>query len=155
MRNADLSIEEDEAEDLLKEIEKQIKKRQWGQAIRLEVEAGIDKRLLKILKEELAVEEEDIYRIDGPLDLTVLMKIYGLDGYEHLKVSKHVPQPVPEISEGISITLGRTLGTCTVANSNSCFSFLRLLTKAPIFRVLLRIRGNGLEESTAIGVKTG
>lgn len=103
MRNADLSIEEDEAEDLLKEIEKQIKKRQWGQAIRLEVEAGIDKRLLKILKEELAVEEEDIYRIDGPLDLTVLMKIYGLDGYEHLKVSKHVPQPVPEISEGDNI----------------------------------------------------
>ena len=42
MRNADLTIEEDEAADLLKEIEKQLKKRQWGQAIRLEVEAGID-----------------------------------------------------------------------------------------------------------------
>ena len=103
MRNADLSIEEDEAEDLLKEIEKQIKKRQWGQAIRLEVEAGVDKRLLKVLKEELDVEEEDIYRIDGPLDLTVLMKIYGLNGFEHLKVAKHVPQPVPEISEGDNI----------------------------------------------------
>lgn len=103
MRNADLSIEEDEAEDLLKEIEKQIKKRQWGQVIRLEVEAGIDKRLLKILKDELDVEEEDIYRIDGPLDLTVLMKIYGLDGFEQLKVSKHIPQPVPEISEGDNI----------------------------------------------------
>jgi polyphosphate kinase len=37
MRNADFSIEEEEAEDLLKEIEKQLKKRQWGQAIRLEV----------------------------------------------------------------------------------------------------------------------
>ena len=103
MRNADLSIEEDEAEDLLKEIEKQIKKRQWGQVIRLEVEAGVDKRLLKVLKEELDVEEEDIYRIDGPLDLTVLMKIYGLNGFEHLKVAKHVPQPVPEISEGDNI----------------------------------------------------
>ena len=103
MRNADLSIEEDEAEDLLKEIEKQIKKRQWGQVIRLEVEAGIDKRLLKILKDELDVEEEDIYRIDGPLDLTVLMKIYSLDGFEQLKVSKHIPQPVPEISEGDNI----------------------------------------------------
>lgn len=103
MRNADLSIEEDEAEDLLKEIEKQIKKRQWGQVIRLEVEAGIDKKLLKILKDELDVEEEDIYQIDGPLDLTVLMKIYGLDGFEPLKVSKHIPQPVPEISEGDNI----------------------------------------------------
>ena len=103
MRNADLSIEEDEAEDLLKEIEKQIKKRQWGQVIRLEVEAGMDKRLLKILQEELAVEEEDIYRIDGPLDLTVLMKIYGLEGFEQYRVEKHIPQPVPEISEGDNI----------------------------------------------------
>lgn len=50
MRNADLSIDEDEAADLLKEIEKQLKKRQWGEAIRLEVEDGIDKRLLKIIK---------------------------------------------------------------------------------------------------------
>ena len=50
MRNADLSIEEEEAEDLLKEIEKQLKKRQWGQAIRLEVETGIDKRLLDIIR---------------------------------------------------------------------------------------------------------
>ena len=103
MRNADLSIEEDEAEDLLKEIEKQIKKRQWGQVIRLEVDSAIDKRLLKILQEELAVEEDDIYRIDGPLDLTVLMKIYGLDGFEHLRVEKHVPQPVPEILDGENI----------------------------------------------------
>ena len=45
-RNADLSIDEDEAEDLLKEIEKQLKKRQWGQAIRLEVENSVDRRLL-------------------------------------------------------------------------------------------------------------
>ena len=103
MRNADLSIEEDEAEDLLKEIEKQVKKRQWGQVIRLEAEAGMDKRLLKILQEELAVEEEDIYRIDGPLDLTVLMKIYGLDGFEQYRVEKHIPQPVPEIAEGDNI----------------------------------------------------
>ncbi|MBR5597491.1 MAG: RNA degradosome polyphosphate kinase [Lachnospiraceae bacterium] len=103
MRNADLSIEEDEAEDLLKEIEKQIKKRQWGQVIRLEIDTTMDKRLLKILKDELSVEEEDIYRIDGPLDLTVLMKIYGMDGFEHLRVEKHVPQPVPEISEGDNI----------------------------------------------------
>ena len=100
MRNADLTIEEDEAEDLLKEIEKQIKKRQWGQVIRLEVEDGIDKRLLQILKEELAVEEEDIYYIDGPLDLTVLMKVYGLEGFEEYKTPNHIPQPVPEISEG-------------------------------------------------------
>ncbi|MDE6214653.1 MAG: RNA degradosome polyphosphate kinase, partial [Lachnospiraceae bacterium] len=70
MRNADLSIEEEEAEDLLQEIEKQLKKRQWGQVIRLEVEDGIDSRLLKLIREELSIPKEDIYAINGPLDLT-------------------------------------------------------------------------------------
>lgn len=99
MRNADFSIEEDEAEDLLKEIEKQLKKRQWGQAIRLEVEQGIDVRLLEIIKRELSIKEEDIYQIAGPLDLTFLMKMYGLPGYEHLKEKGYAPPwPVPELS---------------------------------------------------------
>lgn len=103
MRNADLTIEEDEAEDLLKEIERQLKKRQWGEVIRLEVEDGIDKRLLKILKNELMISEEGIYKIDGPLDLTFLMKMYGLDGFEHLKTPKYTPQPVPELPAGENI----------------------------------------------------
>ena len=48
--NADLSIDEEEAEDLLQEIEKQLKQRQWGEAIKLEVSEEIDKYLLKYLK---------------------------------------------------------------------------------------------------------
>lgn len=66
MRNADLSIDEDEAEDLLKEIERQLKKRQWGEAIRLDIEEKADKRLLKILKKELKVTNDEIYEIGGP-----------------------------------------------------------------------------------------
>ena len=86
MRNADLSIDEDEAADLLKEIEKQLKKRQWGEVIRLEIEDRADRRLLKMLKKELAVSSADIYEIGGPLDLTFLMKMYGLEAvsYTHL-----------------------------------------------------------------------
>lgn len=97
MRNADLTIDEDEAADLLKEIEKQIKKRQWGEAIRLEIEAEMEPRLLEILKRELEIEESDVYKIDGPLDLTFLMKMYGLDGFEALREEKYIPQRVPEI----------------------------------------------------------
>ncbi len=92
MRNADLTIDEDEAEDLLKEIEKQLKKRQWGEAIRLEVEEGIDKRLLKIIRKELKIKLEDIYYINGPLDLTFLMKMYGMEGFDHLKTANYIPQ---------------------------------------------------------------
>lgn len=98
-RNADLSIDEDEAEDLLKEIEKQLKRRQWGQAIRLEVEHGIDKKLLKKLTKELNVDDSEIYDIDGPLDLTFLMKAYKLEGFDHLKEHGYnPPAPVTEFS---------------------------------------------------------
>jgi len=103
MRNADLSIGEDEAEDLLKEIEKQLKKRQWGEAIRLEVEESVDKKLLKIVRKELGIAEEDIYRINGPLDLTILMKLYGVDGFDHLKEAKYSPQPVPVLHADANI----------------------------------------------------
>ncbi|NBH83921.1 RNA degradosome polyphosphate kinase [bacterium C-53] len=92
MRNADLTIDEDEAADLLKEIEKQLKKRQWGEAIRLEVEDGIDKRLLQIIRKELKIKMDDIYYINGPLDLTFLMKMYGMEEFDHLKGKSYVPQ---------------------------------------------------------------
>lgn len=93
MRNADLTIDEDEAADLLIEIEKQLKKRQWGEAIRLEVEDNIDKRLLKTLRRELHIAEDSIFKINGPLDLTFLMKVYDLEGFEQLKDKKYIPQP--------------------------------------------------------------
>ncbi len=94
MRNADLTIDEDDAADLLKEIEKQIKKRAWGEVIKLEVEADMDKRLLKELKKQLGVSNDVVYNINGPLDLTFLMKVNGLDGFDHLKNKKYTPQPV-------------------------------------------------------------
>ncbi|MDD3416476.1 MAG: RNA degradosome polyphosphate kinase [Lachnospiraceae bacterium] len=93
MRNADLTIDEDEAADLLKEIERQLKKRQWGEAIRLEVEDKMDKRLLKIIRKELDIKVEDIYYINGPLDLTFLMKMYGMEGFDDLKYKPYIPKP--------------------------------------------------------------
>ncbi|MBR4670648.1 MAG: RNA degradosome polyphosphate kinase [Butyrivibrio sp.] len=103
-RNADLSIDEDEAEDLLKEIEKQIKRRQWGQAIRLEVDKSIDKKLLKFISRELQVDDSEIFSVDGPLDLTFLMKLYKLDGFDELKEHSYkAPQAVPEFDRGEDI----------------------------------------------------
>lgn len=102
-RNGDFTIAEDEAEDLLKEIEEQVKKRQRGEAIRLEIEKDVDKKLLKFLKKELRIEEEEIYYIDGPLDLTICMKLYGLDGFDHLRNPKLTPSSVPEFPEDCNI----------------------------------------------------
>ncbi|WP_373217485.1 RNA degradosome polyphosphate kinase [Ruminococcus sp. 5_1_39BFAA] len=94
MRNADLAIDEDEAEDLLVEIQKQLKKRQWGEVIRLEVEDKIDPRLLEVLKTEFEIKDEDIFYISGPVDLTMLMKIYGVEGFDEYKTPKYTPAPV-------------------------------------------------------------
>lgn len=103
MRNADLTIDEDDASDLLKEIEKQIRKRAWGEVIKLEVEADMDKRLLKGLKKQLQVEPKAVYLVNGPLDLTFLSKIRALDGFDHLKNKKYVPQPVRDLNYDESI----------------------------------------------------
>lgn len=99
MRNADLSIDEEDAADLLKEIQKQLKKRQWGEVIRLEIEDKMDPKLLKVLRQEFEVKDEDIYKISGPLDLTFLMKLYGTEGMEEHRYAPYVPQPVPGMND--------------------------------------------------------
>ena len=150
MRNADLTIEEDEAADLLKEIEKQLKKRQWGQAIRLEVEADIDKKLLKFIEKELKIKEEDIYRIAGPLDLTFLMKMYGMEGFDHLKKPGYIPQPVPEMEgEGSifeKIQKGDILLYHPYQTFNPVVEFIKQAAKDPqvlaIKQTLYRVSGN-------------
>lgn len=95
IRNADLTIEEDEAADLLNEIQKQLKKRNWGEVICLSVQEGMDQRLLGILKKEFHIHKEDIFSVNGPLDLTFLMKMYAMDGFDHLKNKPYKPQSVP------------------------------------------------------------
>lgn len=150
MRNADLTIEEDEAADLLKEIEKQLKKRQWGEAIRLEAEAGMDERLLKILRKELHMESRNIYEINGPLDLTVLMKVYGMDGYSHLKTPKYIPQQVPELPTGCNIFDEIKKGDILMHHPYQSFEpvvdFIRQAAKDPevlaIKQTLYRVSGN-------------
>ena len=103
MRNADLSIDEDEAADILVEIEKQIKKRQWGEVIRLELEDNCDERLKKRLCREFDISEKGIYKINGPIDLTFLMKLYGISGYDNLRNPAHTPMPNPMLAEGENI----------------------------------------------------
>ncbi len=65
-RNSDLSIDEEDAEDLLQEIEKLLKQRRWGTAVRLEIDHRADARLVKVLEEALELEAGDAYSIHGP-----------------------------------------------------------------------------------------
>ncbi|MFZ5351559.1 MAG: RNA degradosome polyphosphate kinase [Bacillota bacterium] len=96
-RNADLSIDEEGAEDLLSAIEKSVKKRKWGSAIRLEVDYKFDQRLLSILKEELELRNEDIYYINGDIDLTFLMKFNNKLGEKFNYLRNEVLVPVTPV----------------------------------------------------------
>jgi polyphosphate kinase len=150
MRNADFVLQEEEAMDLLEEIKKQLKKRQWGEVIRLEIEENADKRLLKILKKELEVNEEDIFRIPGALDLTFLMKMYGLSGYDHLKAPRYTPQPVPALMNEDDIFTNIRKGDILLMHPYETFDpvvdFVRRAAKDPdvlaIKQTLYRVSGN-------------
>ena len=150
MRNADLSIDEDEAEDLLQEIQKQLKKRQWGEVIRLEVEEKIDKQLLQILREALHVAQEDIFKISGPLDLTFLMKMYGMEGKDELRYPSYKPQLVPEITPGEDIFAAIRKGDILLHHPYQTFDpvvdFIRQASVDPdvlaIKQTLYRVSGN-------------
>lgn len=150
MRNADFTLDEEEAEDLLEEIQKQLKKRQWGEVIRLEVEEKVDKRLLKILKRELSVGNDDIYEINGPLDLTFLMKMYGMNGFDELKTPSYTPQPVPAFMNDDDIFTNIRKGDILLHHPYQTFEpvveFVRQAAKDPdvlaIKQTLYRVSGN-------------
>ncbi|AJK89206.1 MULTISPECIES: RNA degradosome polyphosphate kinase [Lysinibacillus] len=95
-RNADLTIHEEGARDLLVEIEKELKKRKWGVGSRLEVRVGeMNEEVLLYLLDEFEIEENDVFHIDGPLDLTFMFSfVKGIAvGREHLEYESFIPQP--------------------------------------------------------------
>lgn len=100
-RNGDLSYDEEDAADLLFAIQKSLKKRKWGAVIRLELAQDATAELTKFLRNALNVSKEEVYRIEGPLNLDFLMKkIYPLEGYEHLKYTPYAPHVPRALREG-------------------------------------------------------
>ncbi|MFC7407125.1 RNA degradosome polyphosphate kinase [Georgenia alba] len=78
-RNEDVEVEEDDAENILKALEKELMRRRFGPAVRLEVDRGISPHVLDLLMRELGVTEQDVFRLPAPLDLTGLNIIHDLD----------------------------------------------------------------------------
>ncbi len=89
-RNADLTLDEEESEDLLSTIEDSLKQRKWGAAARLEVEQDIEENLLRILEKEIEVSRDKLFAVDGPVDLTLLMKVYEIKNFDNLR---YLPRP--------------------------------------------------------------
>jgi len=96
-RNADLTLEEEEADDLLEAVEMELRRRRFGRAVRLEVDEGITDEVRLLLERELDLCPEDVYRVSGPLDLTCMWVIHNLDRPD-LKEEPFVPVRPPRLS---------------------------------------------------------
>jgi polyphosphate kinase len=93
-RNEDLEVEEDDAENLLAALEKELLRRRFGPPVRLEVQENIDQHVLELLTSELGVSAAEVFRLPGPLDLRGLHDIADLDR-EDLKFPTFVPATHP------------------------------------------------------------
>ena len=102
-RDADLELDEEDARSLVAEVERQLKKRKKGDAVRLEYAAGASRFLLRFMASLTNLEKEDLYAIDGPIDLTVYFAFCGLKGYDRLRYPEahpHLPQSQLALGDG-------------------------------------------------------
>ena len=99
-RNTDLAINEDEAEDLLQTIEETLRQRILGEAVRLEILASGDARFAQMLMGALDLRERDVYRLNGPVDLTALMALHRGEGFRALRDEALIPRPSPAFASG-------------------------------------------------------
>ena len=102
-RNADVEVEEDRDEDLLQALERELARRRFGPAVRLEVGHDIDDHVLDLLVRELEIEPEDVVQVPGLLDLASLWQIYAEDRPD-LKEDPFVPATHPRLVEGEKAT---------------------------------------------------
>lgn len=102
-RNSDLWVDEEDADNLLKEIEKSLSRRKKGDIIRLEIARTDNKNMRRFLVKTLELDETDIYQIPGPLDLTCFMSFATSDRFKHLGYPPFVPQQPQDLDPALDI----------------------------------------------------
>ncbi len=98
-RNGDLSLEEDEADDLLVALEVELRRRRFGRALRVEIQRGMDADFLDLLVAQFDLDQSNVYITDAPLGLSDLWSLYALD-FPELKSESWSPLTPPSLVEG-------------------------------------------------------
>ncbi|TDC43315.1 RNA degradosome polyphosphate kinase [Micromonospora sp. KC213] len=99
-RNAEVEVDEDRDEDLLQALERELARRRFGPPVRLEVAASISDHMLELLVRELDMDDHDVLRVPGLLDLSALWQLYGEADRPDLKDPPFVPATHPRLAEG-------------------------------------------------------
>lgn len=149
-RNADLSVREDLAGDLMAQMREVLTERQESDCVRLEVEKQASKEAQAFLRAALQVADDDVYAVPGPLDLAAFFRLAGLPGFEALKIAPWAPQPVSEAPAADSMFAVLQRGNLLLLHPYESYDpVLRLLQEAAddpntlaIKQVLYRVSEN-------------
>jgi polyphosphate kinase len=102
-RNSDLWVDEEEVEDLLQALKGELRTRNYGEAVRLEVDANCDAAIVQFLLRSVRLEKDDLYPVQGPVNLNRLAAVYDLVDRPDLKYAPFVPGIDPELRHGSDI----------------------------------------------------
>ena len=117
-RDADFTVS-DEADDLLRAVEDELRRRRFGEVVRLEVASTMDPDMRDYLIEQLAIEESQVTDIDGLLDLDDLMALYEVDGHRELRYAPWTPEVPRAFADTDEGDLRRAGGRCAPATCSS------------------------------------
>ncbi|MCO8123807.1 polyphosphate kinase 1 [Stieleria sp. TO1_6] len=130
-RNADIELREDEAGDLLGGMEEVLESRRYSRAVRLEYGASASDQTVEFLRGALQLHDEDLYPIDGPIDLSFLLTLHGEEGFDHLRDEVWPAKPHPRIDSGESMFSTIAAGDLLMVHPYERFdSVVRLIEEA-------------------------
>ncbi|MBQ8137549.1 MAG: polyphosphate kinase 1, partial [Clostridia bacterium] len=174
-RNADFLYNDSNAELLIAEMRKNLKRRKWGKVVRLEIPRGADPRLVIRLRKYLCISDMETMVIPGPLDLTYFMKeVSGFEGYDALRFTPFTPYVDERIKAGDSIFSAIRSGdlllhhpydsfepvlrfVCDAADDPNVMAIkqtlYRVSGKSPIVAALARAARNGKQVTVLIEVR--
>ncbi|MGB7344743.1 MAG: polyphosphate kinase 1 [Pirellulaceae bacterium] len=140
-RNADIELREDSAADLLGGMEEVLESRRYSNVIRLEYGANASDAMIAFFSESLGLTNQDLFPIDGPLDLTYLFSLHGLEGFEFLKDEVWPPQPSPQIDASETMFATIAAGDVLLVHPYERFdSVVRLIEEAAVDPDVLAIK---------------
>lgn len=96
-RNADVSLREDQALDLMTQMEDLLEARKEGACIRLEIADDVSDEMVAVLQKKLELDDAGVYRVAGPLDMSAFWELVGLSGFDNLQIEDWPAQQSPEI----------------------------------------------------------
>jgi polyphosphate kinase len=173
-RNSDLTIDEDEAADLLKTIQKELRRRDRGHAVRLEIAENTPPDMQGFLRQALRLDNDDVFSVPGPLHLTDLLSLYGHELLREFRDEPFVPQEVPVLRD--TDDLFRAIGERDVLLHHPYETFdnvtdfiaqaaddpnvlaikqtlYRTSADSPIIRALVRAAENGKQVTAVVELK--